>query len=171
MTLAKDFKRDINVSIPATQESLTIADAGRLSVIIGDMPFKMEFEGFFEINQSRTLQHVEEAEQFHPDTHRLFEFVISAREDAPNPVDYVYGPDSFCPQTFRGEREGRGYQHLAGLLDLSLICIDHGVSFGWMEPENSLHPSLMRNLVAALRHLIEMIELNEDATVEKDIEL
>jgi hypothetical protein len=106
--------------------------------------------GRFMIDSTMTLEHVrfihDKAQPLHPLTQKLFLVVFPDYEQrlAGAPI---------TPAMLA--LEGSGAQHVAGLIDMSLILIDRGVPIGWRYPESYLHPAAQCNLADVLIALMK----------------
>tara|TARA_Y100000034_G_scaffold130495_1_gene189096 strand:+ start:3218 stop:3643 length:426 start_codon:yes stop_codon:yes gene_type:complete len=70
--------------------------------------------------------HMDRVQKFHALTPILVKMVF---------VDY---DKEITPGNCRDE--GRGFQHIAGLMDMTLKFMDKGVPIAWVHPESHIHP-------------------------------
>ena|ERR1019366_3333940 len=113
-----------------------------------DIVQDIQTPGRLMIDSQMTLTHTEEAKEFHPRTEKFFRMVF---------MEY---DGEFTPEAIR--REGSGAMHIAGLIDLSIICMTQSAKFGWKYPESFLHPKMqcqLADVVVAISNL-EMINLD-----------
>ena len=105
-------------------------DAAPLTLIFKspNLTKDVTYAGRLPLNMEACLYHMERTQTIHADTPKYVRMA------------FPFYLDEITPDSIR--REGMGFQHVAGRIDMTLKYMQMGVPIAWVHPEDGLHPKV-----------------------------